>query len=241
MKVDGRRLARLTGGLTLLFALALAQAAGAQCLSQPLSRWAGDGTAEDSCGTNKATPRNGAGFGPGRQGLAFSLDGVDDYVEVPDAPSLDFDGQSHSLTVTAWIFRRSTGAPQVIFDKTSPGPPFVGYRLAVIGDRVILRTDDWKDLKLNCGEAQGAVVTANTWHHVAGVFSRGESRVYLDGALQATCKYLGDGKFQNDVPARMGAFTSATGGFFNGTLDDIQIYNRALTSEDIEALARPRP
>lgn len=239
---EGRRIStRFAVGLALLLALVRVQGAGAQCLSQQVSWWSGDGMAEDVAGPNEGTLRNGAGFGPGRTGLAFQLDGVDDHVEVPDSDSLDFNGRTQSFTVAAWVFRRSTGAPHVIYDKTTTGPPFIGYRLAVVGDRVILRTDDSRDLKLNCGEGQGAVVTANTWHHVAGVFSPGKSRVYLNGVLQAACDYPGDGQFQNSVRPKIGAFTSATGGFLAGALDDVRIYNVALSDKDIEALAKPCP
>ena len=200
-----------------------------------VSRWQGEGNADDSHGGNKGT-LNGAGFAPGKIGTAFSLDGKDDYVEVPDADNLDFAGRDKSFTLAAWVFRKSMGAPHVIYDKTTTGPPFIGYRLAIIGDRVILRTDDQQDRKFNCGENQGAPVTANVWHHVVGVFAAGESRVYLDGVQQTTCNYPGTGKFQNSMRPKIGAFTSATGGFFAGLLDDVRIYGSALSGSEIETL-----
>lgn len=227
------------GGLFLCFAFAFAREVGGQCLSQQIAWWSGDGTAEDVTGPHEGTLKNGAVFGPGRSGLAFQLDGVDDYVEVSDAPGLNFDGKVQSFTVAAWIFRRSGGTPHVIYDKSTPGPPFIGYRLAIVGDHVILRTDDFRNLAFNCGEGKGAVVSPNTWHHVAGVFSPGLSRVYLDGILQTSCNYPGAGQFQNNVKPWIGAFTSATGGFFNGVLDDVRIFGTALSDTDVKALAKP--
>ena len=54
-----------------------------------VNSWAADGNADDGAGGNSGQLMNGAGFGPGVLGSAFALDGVDDYVRVPDSPSLD--------------------------------------------------------------------------------------------------------------------------------------------------------
>ncbi|MBM2848769.1 MAG: hypothetical protein HW418_1711, partial [Anaerolineales bacterium] len=51
-----------------------------------MSWWPGNGDATDIVGGNHGTPLNGATFAPGLVGTAFSLDGVDDFVEVPDSP-----------------------------------------------------------------------------------------------------------------------------------------------------------
>ncbi len=49
--------------------------------------WPGDGNANDFIGGNHGVVQNGAAFAPGLVGEAFSLDSVDDFVEVPDSPS----------------------------------------------------------------------------------------------------------------------------------------------------------
>ena len=52
--------------------------------------WNGDGNANDIVGANNGTLINGTSFAPGKVGQAFSLDGVDDYVEIPHSESLNF-------------------------------------------------------------------------------------------------------------------------------------------------------
>src|SRR5439155_5913386 len=56
--------------------------------------------ADDAIGGNNGTLQNGTTFAPGRFGQAFSLDGVDDSVAIPDAPTLDGMAQ---LTVEGWV------------------------------------------------------------------------------------------------------------------------------------------
>jgi hypothetical protein len=62
------------------------------CLLPPaglVAWWRGEGEATDTVGTNHGTLINGATFASGEVGQAFSLDGIDDYIEVPNAPALN--------------------------------------------------------------------------------------------------------------------------------------------------------
>lgn len=230
-------------GLSLLLAPAQA-AAGSACVPRPeglVSWWPGDGNWQDAIGGNHGQGRSDTGFAPGLVGLALALDGRDDHIDIPDADSLDFDGRTQSFTLEAQIFRKAAGIPHVIFDKTSTGPPFVGYRLLIANDRVTFRVDGPDNLKFSCGSDAGAVVTANAWHHVVGQFDAASTpqqvRVYLNGVLQASCPYSGSGQFGNAVAPRIGAFTSASGGFFGGLIDELALYRRALSAAEIAALS----
>lgn len=73
-----------------------------QCVAPPtglVSWWPGDGTAIDIVGNNHGILQNGATFAPGMVGLAFSLDGTDDYVSVPNLDMNSF-SLKHGLSVT---------------------------------------------------------------------------------------------------------------------------------------------
>jgi hypothetical protein len=91
--------------------------------------WPGDGNADDLACENDGTLRNGATFGPGMVGQSFSLDGLDDYVDVPSDSSLD---PSYALTVDAWINPSShVGAYDPIVKKAGEGlSQENGYALA---------------------------------------------------------------------------------------------------------------
>ncbi len=71
-----------------------------------VSWYRGEGNANDSADGNNGTLQNGATFASGEVGQAFSFDGVDDYVSIPDAPDLHFGNQ---VTVDGWF--NPTAAP----------------------------------------------------------------------------------------------------------------------------------
>jgi hypothetical protein len=86
--------------LALLIALVLVAATPAAAHGNTVIHWwKADGNANDSVGTNNGSLAGDATFAPGESGQAFSLDGNDDYVTVPDDPSHYFTG---SFTADAW-------------------------------------------------------------------------------------------------------------------------------------------
>ena len=110
-------------------ALALPVAVGQQCTDAPNGMtgwWPGDDDADDYVCTsippgiticNDGILTNGASFGAGIVGNGFSLDGVDDYILIPDPLNLfDFD-QSESFSWDAWVIPASFGGRQTILSK----------------------------------------------------------------------------------------------------------------------------
>lgn len=67
----------------------------------PIAWWPGDGNADDRIGNYDGFPRNGAGFATGMIGQAFSFDGVDDYVWVPNTTAIDGGPEA---TYMAWVY-----------------------------------------------------------------------------------------------------------------------------------------
>ena len=65
-----------------------------------VSLWSAEGNSTDSVNGNHGTLMNGASFAAGISGQAFSLDGIDDYIEVANAPALT---APSALSVEAWI------------------------------------------------------------------------------------------------------------------------------------------
>lgn len=82
---------------------------GGKCTPLPsgiVSWWSGNGTANDIVGSNHGTMTNGASFVQGKVGQAFLLDGINDYIRIPNSPSLNPTG---SFTVDAWIYPMRDG------------------------------------------------------------------------------------------------------------------------------------
>src|SRR5579863_5927206 len=91
--------------LVLIFTGLLVRTSHAQnCVTPPVglvSWWAGEGNAADSFGTNNGIVMNKAGFAKGMVGQAFTFNGVNQYIQIPNNPSLTPTG---SFSIEAWIF-----------------------------------------------------------------------------------------------------------------------------------------
>ena len=86
----------------------------------PTSRWLAEGVPNDSLGSNHGFTRNGATFGPGVTGQAFSLDGINDYIEVPiNVPVMNWPGPLGSFTWEACVNPNDLANRPVVFSKES--------------------------------------------------------------------------------------------------------------------------
>lgn len=200
-----------------------------------VSYWPADGNANDVTGPNNGTLRNSAAFGPGFAGQAFSLDGSGGYIEVPDSPSLSVTGH---LTLSAYIKINTNGPQQAIIEKYDV-PGRNGYLLRLLGGKLLADICDPN----TCSQppAAGATtVSTGTWHHVAAVFDGTSVKVYLDGILDgsvATNFVLTDGAASLKIGARGDDANTRLGGL----IDEVKIYNRALSASEIQTLSAPPP
>lgn len=188
-----------------------------------------DGTAQGGVGP---TMNNG-----GQIDEAFDFDGTDDFVDIPD--SSDLDGMS-DLTVAAWLnYPQLTGNDMVVVGKLE------GYELVVDGkDRV--GSDLWwavdngdGDWAVNNG---GMSLGPDTWHHVALVSDSNadEIRLYHNGMKTLTNSGTGsitDNGNNLGIGERPPGSSTPTLGKFKGKIDEVRIYDRALTDGEVQALA----
>ncbi len=200
------------------------------CIQPPaglVSWWPGDGNAQDIIGSNDGTPQGGTTFAQGLVGQAFSIDGVDDVVEVPNAPSLSFNTNS-PISIDLWAFR--TG--------TNPVMHLIGKRVDCDGDlnyQMALNTESGEGLVFGAGfgneVATGIDLPLNTWTHLAGTFDGTTYRFYIDGQSVAAAGTLGP---THAAPLLIGG--SGTCATFEGLMDEVEIFNRALSTSEIQAI-----
>ena len=211
-----------------------AGAAHAQCtpLSGEVGRWNAEGNALDCVGSNHGTLVNGAGFGAGQNGQAFALDGVDDYVEVPDAVALDF---TTDLTLAAWVHpaNPANGDVQAVVSK----PRFsegTGYRLG-------LDPEGKPELGMigngeSCVLAGPTALPAGEWTHLAATLEFGLMSLYVNGELVNldSCGIILE---NSPEPLQIGREFAGLGGRdFGGAIDEVRVFNRALTEEEAAQL-----
>jgi PKD repeat protein len=196
-----------------------------------VSWWPGEGNANDIIGSNNATLVNGATFGSGEVGQAFSLNGAGAFVSASDSPSLDITNQ---ITIEAWIYIDALtpyyGTYNArIVDKSAPGLNN-GYLLDYIPDNLRFYAG-------NNAAAGSTPLPPHQWTHVAGVYDGTSAKVYVDGVLDGSAP--GSGPIPvNNLPLTIGAnSTGAFGGnYFNGLIDEVSIYDRALSPSEIQAI-----
>jgi hypothetical protein len=81
------------------------------------------------------------------------------------------------------------------------------------------------------------ILVPNTWYHIVGVFDRASDKgyVYINGVLEAEGP-LPDPPSTNDGLTKIGCRNNGTDGSFDGKIDEVRIYDRALTAEEIRKL-----
>ena len=200
-----------------------------------VSYWRANGNACDSADGNHGTLKNGAGFGPGQVGQAFSFDGANDYVQVPDADNLDLsDG---SFTIKAWINPRSprTGTFQWVVDKADDNTN-LDYLFGLNSNgqlRIISRQNLANDLL-------GPVIPTDVFTHVAAVqdVAGGQVRLYVNGVEVGSATLTGTPVANTSnliIGARQTGPSTTTNQFFKGQIDEIRLYNTAHTAAEIKA------
>ena len=145
-----------------------------------VSWWRGEGDASDAAGANTGVVEGGVAFVAGEVGQAFSFDGRNSYVEVPDAPSLRL---TNELTIEFWVKRQRLNALDYLIEK---GGDWIGtdlnYAVALHDSR-----GNWCLYFLYNGGLQGGGRIDDTnWHHCAVVATNGQPApaIYIDGVQQ---------------------------------------------------------
>lgn len=174
----------------------------------------------------------------GKVGDAINFDGGDDYVELVNLSALNFGTSSFSYG--AWVKAAAVGPSpnnRVISKRNGTGPSNIGYDLAV-GPTEGLRAE----LSDGSGEAiveLGSSINLNQWYFVMAVVdkSTNQFQLFIDGK-QVSSVINNEGSLSNSFPLTFSRISTGAGGgeYFNGLIDDIRIYNRALSAAEVKSL-----
>jgi hypothetical protein len=174
----------------------------------------------------------------GHIGMALSFDGLDDAVRVPDTPSLSPHAAANgAMTVAAWVkaaqLPSASAQRTALLAKGSSGSWEYGLYLYATGQ---VGFSVWQPNGQSYGEATAGSLPLGEWHHVVGTVKKGQFvRVYLDGKLiRETTALQGD---TTDGSGPLFLAKRADGQLSKISLDEVRIYNRVLTDEEIRTLA----
>ncbi|UCF14418.1 MAG: LamG domain-containing protein, partial [Phycisphaerales bacterium] len=198
----------------------------------------GSGTvvADSSGKGNDGTVMGGAAWVAGQMGGgALNFDDSDDIVIIPYDPSLDVED---ALTISLWVNTPEVVNPNHMVTKqpsgTAPDNYPGTYEFRIKGNTIqfLHQTSQGTDYSEYHSTTQ---ITAGEWHHaVVSIVEGGLVEFYLDGVSAGSLPQLGAFGVLNDDSLRIGG--RKDNHFFNGILDDVYIYARALTLDQIVGL-----
>lgn len=202
--------------------------------SSMVAWWDAEGDASDIIGTNHGTLQNGTTFAAGKVGQAFSFDGADDYVTVPDSPQFNIGAGDFSLSLWANYSAVRSGAkdnlPNVFLGQDDGG--------GTNNKWVFYSTDSGLWFHINGPSLSfvgPAVFTPQTgrWYQFTLTRTGSVYAFYVDGLK------IGEVTDSTTIPNVNTPLMIAQAeglGYFNGLMDEITVLNRALSASEIAAI-----
>jgi Concanavalin A-like lectin/glucanases superfamily len=212
---------------------------GGLVLYLPFDKSAQGGIVRDESGAGNDGRVSGATWVPdGRFGGAyrFSLSSMDDRIVIPDNPSLN----PGKLTVAAWI---KSSLDNGFWSRIADKDYRRNYTLALCGDYNGKGLRGKLDFEHNGSFiASARRINDGQWHHVAATYDGQTDILYVDGAEAAKKPSRKNGPLPGsrwDLCIGNSAVDYGTGEIlgFDGLIDEVRIYNRALAAEEVKALA----
>src|SRR6476659_1343309 len=182
----------------------------------------------DSAHNHDATAINGAKITKeeGKYGGSAELDGVDDYLEVPDDDELDF---TDGFTLESWVRLTTSKTDASVITKETTN--FYSYLLDAGGNTAgvpegFISDADWSWEEVIAAKA----LATNTWSHLALTYDGEDLRLYVNAELVDT---------EAAPNAKVGTGALKIGGnkfsdYFKGRIDEVRLYDEALGQGDIE-------
>jgi len=195
------------------------------------SHYTFDVDASDAVGTNHGTLTNGAAIvSDGERGNVLSLDGADDYVALPTA---NMTAGRSELTLAMWVNPDSWASSDTIYDEYEGAY----WQFSILGGGWCTRDASTGTTGSRNNDVSVPSLAGGQWQHLAFVYSTSEGikAIYHDGEMYDSSTMSVDELTSSRDGARIGY--PADGTYFDGMIDDVRFYDRALSETEIELLS----
>ncbi len=208
-----------------------------------VARYDFTGNANDLSGSGNNGTVTGATLVADRFGnanSAYSFNGTTDNINILNNSSLNFQ-TTNKFSLSYWINPSSLSATQqnfVLCKQTSMGANQDGWNSSIM-------TDYTSNYRIQNGTSTNAcsfgagtsTIVTNQFQHIVQIYDNGTSYMYLNGGLmsQTTCTAL-IGDNTSDMLIGLPTFTFSNSKGFTGVIDDIRVYNKAISSCDVDSL-----
>lgn len=187
----------------------------------------GSNTSTGTCssGTSTEAWNNGTS---GKWNSSLDLDGTDDYIQISDSAPLRFDASNINFSLFAWVKRTTTGTEYIISKEDADND---GYRLQFNSSDQVLCSVDATDV------TSTSTITDTNWHLVGCTIDRdGNGQIYIDGKANGSTVSMGTDAMATTSAIRIGTRSYTSTSYLNGQIDDVRIYNYALTASQVRNL-----
>jgi hypothetical protein len=191
------------------------------------------GSANDESGQGNHGTVEGARLTEDRHGhanRAYEFDGQDDVIIIPDHSSLDITGQ---ISLAAWVFPTAQKSQQIIRKGVElRGSSAAPYSLSLSGTGDVIFS---LNLNSQWTQVKKTGYPLNNWFFVVGTYDGTSMKLYVDGKLESSISVSGSMN-TNTSPLLIGTRLNTPADTFKGKIDEIRVYNRALTDAEVQAL-----
>lgn len=198
-----------------------------------VSWWTGNSNTLDMIGNNDGNPLEGLVYAAGVVDNAFQFDGVDDLVLVPGNSSLDITGD---LTIEFWARQTVFNADNTIVCKgAEDAEKTFSIRFLGATFQCVFEDSTGNDIELT-----GPSFEDFQWHHYVYVRQGNQHQIYADGFPFGLVGFSNPPASSSGLPLTIGAQLNSQNAnyvnFFGGELDEISVYNVALSDAQIMAI-----
>ena len=188
------------------------------------------GSAADATGNgNTGTLSGGPTWTGGKIGGALTFNGTNQYVSTSDIGT----STDSAYTISAWVNPSSTASGDIYYRGAATGEMLFQTSGGAASLYADLTTAGWQNVT-------GGSVATGTWSHLVGVYTRqGSLKIYVNGVLAGTTSLPSydlavNGFFHSSI----GSYNRSTTSAYPGSIDEVRIYNRALSADEVAKLYR---
>lgn len=155
---------------------------------------------------------------------SISLDGTDDYMDIPDSTALE----TTAFTWSAWFYCTAINRYNIIVDSATDAGVFQGYEIFVVNS-----TNKIRFASYHASDAidSTTAVTANNWFHVVATHESGSDKLYVNGSLEASGS-ASNFSTTDAVNLRIGS-SKVFGLHHRGLIDEVSFFNSALSASNV--------
>ena len=164
---------------------------------------------------------------------ALTFNGTTQYVSVANNSSLSSTSQ---LSISVWVNETASKANATVVDKELylNGTSNSGYFLRIYSLTPLFYIDN----NTQYGVSASSPITAGIWHHLVGTYDGSTFNLYVDGVLSNSNSIGSHPISTNTGILAIGRTAQIVSYLFNGSIDDVRIYNRALSANEVYRISK---